>query len=107
MIYVAVEFTSGEKAGQTSRRGVAGTALEEWLGYVFTERQKRLIRNAQLYALNDPAGLPGHNLMLIIDTFDQFVGLLAGHVTTEELQECVTALVGSNLDAEAQSDEWE
>ena len=37
-----------------------------WLG-VFDERQQRLIANARAYAQNDPAGIPGHNLMLIID----------------------------------------
>lgn len=30
------------------------------------ERQRRLIANCRDYALNDPAGVPGHNLMLII-----------------------------------------
>lgn len=29
-------------------------------------RQRRLIENCQIYAQNDPAGLPGHNLMLIV-----------------------------------------
>lgn len=33
---------------------------------VFDERQRRLIANCCVYADNDPAGLPGHNLMLII-----------------------------------------
>lgn len=32
----------------------------------FDERQLRLIENCLNYALNDPAGLPGHQLMLII-----------------------------------------
>lgn len=32
----------------------------------FDERQRRLIKNCSIYAENDPAGLPGHNLMLII-----------------------------------------
>ena len=75
---------------------------EGWLEGVFTEREQRLILNSQMYALNDPAGLPGHNLMLIIDKFDQLVGLLVGHVTAKELRECITALVGTFLkDAEA------
>lgn len=30
------------------------------------ERQLRLVRNCQIYASNDPAGVPAHNLMLLI-----------------------------------------
>ena len=30
------------------------------------EREKRLINNCITYAADDPAGLPGHNLMVII-----------------------------------------
>lgn len=36
---------------------------------VFNERELRLISNCQNYAMDDPAGLPGHNLMIIIDKF--------------------------------------
>lgn len=36
---------------------------------VFTERELRLISNCQTYAREDPAGLPGHNLMVIISKF--------------------------------------
>ena len=36
------------------------------LANMFTEREGRLIDNCQLYAANDPAGLPGHNLMVVI-----------------------------------------
>ena len=36
-----------------------------WLNR-FDERQRRLIANARQYADADPAGLPGHQLMLII-----------------------------------------
>lgn len=32
----------------------------------FDEREMRLIRNCRAYADNDPAGLPGHNLMIIV-----------------------------------------
>ena len=32
----------------------------------FTDREKLLIENCITYTENDPAGLPGHNLMLII-----------------------------------------
>ena len=30
------------------------------------ERERRLISNCVDYAYNDPAGLPGHNLMIIV-----------------------------------------
>lgn len=33
---------------------------------LFTKREFRLIRNSIIYAEDDPAGLPGHNLMVII-----------------------------------------
>ena len=33
---------------------------------IFNERELRLIANCRAYAKNDPAGLPGHNLMIII-----------------------------------------
>lgn len=41
---------------------------EEFRKYadVFTSREQRLIFNAVGYACKDPAGLPGHNLMIII-----------------------------------------
>jgi hypothetical protein len=32
----------------------------------FDERELRLIDNCRVYGENDPAGLPGHNLMIII-----------------------------------------
>lgn len=35
----------------------------------FDERQQRLIENCRMYSRNDPAGMPGHNLALIIAKF--------------------------------------
>ncbi len=32
-----------------------------------TERESKLISNCTLYAANDPAGLPGHQLALLVD----------------------------------------
>ena len=32
----------------------------------FDERQLRLVANCRNYAKNDPAGVPGHNLMILI-----------------------------------------
>ncbi len=32
----------------------------------FTPREVDLIYNCEMYAENDPAGLPGHNIMLIV-----------------------------------------
>ena len=37
----------------------------DWLKH-FDDRQRRLIANCRLYATSDPAGVPGHNLMMII-----------------------------------------
>lgn len=32
----------------------------------YSDRERALIKNCELYAANEPAGLPGHRLMLII-----------------------------------------
>lgn len=51
----------------------------------FYERERRLILNCRNYADGDPAGLPGHNLMLIVakladllDARDRGLALLDG-----------------------------
>lgn len=33
---------------------------------MFTERELQLIENCKVYKNNSPAGLPGHNLMIIV-----------------------------------------
>jgi hypothetical protein len=35
-------------------------------GVEFTERESRLIENCVAYAFGDPAGVPGHGLMILI-----------------------------------------
>jgi hypothetical protein len=40
--------------------------IRRWLSDGFNERDTRLIFNCIDYADGDPAGLPGHNLMLIV-----------------------------------------
>lgn len=54
---------------ETLMRDEALKAVEPdygWRGQ-FSVRHRRLIANCQTYANNDPAGLQGHNLMLIVD----------------------------------------
>jgi hypothetical protein len=50
---------------------------EGWLAE-FDERERRLIDNCRTYAANDPAGMPGHGLALIIarmaDLLDELEG---------------------------------
>lgn len=48
---------------------LTNTALRQDPGWLaeFDERQRRLIANCQVYASHDPAGLQGHNIMLIVD----------------------------------------
>ncbi|MBE2197522.1 MAG: hypothetical protein IAE79_02855 [Anaerolinea sp.] len=41
------------------------TTTNNWMS-AFDERSQRLICNCQVYAANDPAGLPGHQLMLVV-----------------------------------------
>jgi len=40
---------------------------------LFDEREEKLINNCITYAKNNPAGLPGHNLMLIIAKQDEII----------------------------------
>ena len=48
----------------------------------FTERELRLIANARTYAENDPAGLPGHNLLLIIARLSEALDTLANRLVS-------------------------
>ncbi len=59
---------------------------------VFTERDLRLIENCKSYAGSDPAGLPGHNLLLIIDKLDDLVGQLIDGRWEAELLEMLDRL---------------
>lgn len=59
---------------------------------IFTERELRLIENCKGYAASDPAGLPGHNLLLIIDKLDDLVGQLIQGRREVELIEIVHRL---------------
>jgi len=49
----------------------------------FTEREFRLINNCIEYHENDPAGLPGHNLMIIIS---KMAGILRSEGIRLELE---------------------
>lgn len=57
-------------------------------GYVFTDRELRLIGNCELYTANDPAGLPGHNLLLLISKMSDIIGILAHSATPEDIERC-------------------
>ena len=46
----------------------------------FDERQRRLIVNCRDYAASDPAGVPGHNLMLIIAQMAELLDMTDGIV---------------------------
>lgn len=48
---------------------------EAYLGEHFDERELRLIANCCTYAANDPAGLPGHNLMIIVAKLANLMGI--------------------------------
>lgn len=48
------------------REHEANKRIELVMREMFNEREARLINNCQKYAHNDPAGLPGHNLMIIV-----------------------------------------
>lgn len=44
----------------------------DWSGR-FTERELRLIANCEAYTKGDPAGLPGHNLMIVVAKLSQLL----------------------------------
>lgn len=46
----------------------------QWWEQYFSERDLQLIKNCQTYRRNGPAGLPGHNLMIIIDKLVELIG---------------------------------
>lgn len=58
----------------------------------FDEREWRLVGNCRVYAKNDPAGLPGHNLMLIVAKMADLLDVLMGDGRNRE-----AVMVGSNL----------
>lgn len=67
----------------------------------FNEREQRLISNCVNHAKDDPAGLPGHNLILIVakmaealDEFEQFGGLFDDEALDDLLGE--VEYVGDN-----------
>ena len=69
-------------------------AFKEYLNDKFTERELRMILNCLHYADDDPAGLPGHNLILIITKLASDAGIdeeainhALGRITTEEVVE--------------------
>ncbi len=64
------------------------------LTYVFNERERRLIKNACRYAWNDPAGLPTHDLLLIISKYHQLVGAVLPRFTEQGIWD---ALRGTGL----------
>ena len=56
---------------------IEGISVEETMGYIsayFTKRELRLIANCCEYAEGDPAGLPGHNLMMLVAKLVRYHG---------------------------------
>ena len=48
--------------------------MREFIKDYFSQRELRLIRNCMEYAGEDPAGLPGHNLMMLISKIICYYG---------------------------------
>lgn len=46
-----------------------------WLDEFFTDREQRLIANCIHYTHNDPGGLPGHNLMILVSKMAAIVDM--------------------------------
>jgi len=60
-----------EKASKTAQANIS--PVTELLAEKFDDRQLRLIDNCQVYAKGNPAGLPGHNLMIIISELTDLI----------------------------------
>jgi hypothetical protein len=45
------------------------------MGQTFTKREQRLVDNCIEYEEGDPAGLPGHNLMILVAKLAKVAGL--------------------------------
>lgn len=80
-----------EKTAEVTE-GVEG--FRDYLKDTYTERELKLILNCLHYADDDPAGLPGHNLLLIVSKLALDAGIdeqailhALGKVTTEEIVE--------------------
>ena len=61
--------------------------MREFIKDYFTQRELRLIRNCMEYADEDPAGLPGHNLMMLIVKLIRYHGGLLN--VYDSLQEMI------------------
>lgn len=64
---------------------------------IFSEREIDLIKNCRVYSTNDPAGLPGHNLMVIVakmaDTLD-IMAQMPGSVDAELVADVISRKYG-------------
>jgi hypothetical protein len=70
-----VEPLSDERIAELER--LESERVIETMGYIsayFTKRELRLIANCCEYAEGDPAGLPGHNLMMLVAKIIQYHG---------------------------------
>ena len=56
---------------------------------IFGDRDKRLVLNCVAYSENDPAGLPGHNLMLIVAEFYKYLEHIRNMVGDERYEAIV------------------
>jgi len=65
--------------------------LQDLYDAVFTPREIRLILNCQTYEMDDPAGLPGHNLIVLVSKIEELVGMLTGRLNDDDLEEVIRA----------------
>lgn len=61
---------------------------------IFTDRELRLIENCKSYTSNNPAGLPGRNLMIIISKLVDIMDVLVPLIANEEVEIITRHLVG-------------
>ena len=66
----------------------------------FNERDTRLIKNCRNYSENDPAGLPGHQVLLIVERLDRIVEILStsafGGSDMRDVEETIKMLFGEH-----------
>lgn len=63
-------FDASENVAAIDHKG-----YRAWVAASFNERERGLIANCMAYADDDPAGLPGHNLMLLVSKLAVELGI--------------------------------
>lgn len=70
---------------------------------IFTDREIRLIGNCRRYALDDPQGLPGHNILVIVSKLVDILDMLLP-VTNEDTLGAIEKVITRRYGGESGAD---